>query len=287
MVSYTLVLFANSPATSVVGVFWISRRVLQGRKIVKQLELYEKYQDFYEYKFDELNLGYFEIPKNASTTFRTYLAEYYSTIPPYSANVEKTLLAFQSGGYDMNEFLSTRDEICHMDHIIVLYRHPVSRLKSAYMNIYYQNEESVHVVGDDFIKKPLSYFLDNIFEQKILLDSYADPTTDSHEIWVNHFLPQSWFVPKEIFKRDNARFFNVNEMQEVRNFLKEITPNGFDFGDEKKYNDTEYDKSLLDVDDSIIQEWWRKRFPRDFDFYYKCVEKQRLFNKRGKNDKTS
>lgn len=234
-----------------------------------KIELIESYN----YIFKELNLGYFEIPKNASSSFRISLSKYYKRKAPYNANPIKTFDRFSSG--DLPEFTATTDEILSMDNIIVLYRHPVHRIKSAYNNIYFAKDAKNHLPKKS-LNKTFRGFLEDVLIQEILTYEHIG----SEIVWHNHFMPQSWFIPKEVWKNKNVSYFNINDMSQVFEYLKKLSNNGFDFSEKLHYNSSTYDKNLYDMTDEEIWNWWKKEFPHDVDFYFKCVEAQRLKNKR-------
>lgn len=238
---------------------------------MKQIEI--DMIESYNFVFKELNLGYFEIPKNASTSFRINLSQFYSKIPPYLNDHIKTYAKFSSG--DLPEFAATTNEILSMDNIIVLYRHPVDRIKSAYNNIYNAEDARNHLPKSS-LNKSFSVFLKDILVQELLTYEHIR----FQILWHNHFMPQSWFIPNEVWKNKNVSYFNINDMSQVFAYLKELTNNTFDFGDNMHYNSSTYDKNLYDMTDEEIWDWWNKEFPKDVSFYFKCVEAQRLKNKR-------
>jgi hypothetical protein len=235
--------------------------------------------EYYNFLFKELNLGYFEIPKNASSSFRICLSKFYSNLPKYSKNIIKTYERFSSG--DLPEFMATANEILSMDNIIILYRHPIDRIKSAYNNIYIGEDARNHLPKSS-LNKSFSVFLKDILVQEIL--NYEH--TSKQNIWHNHFMPQSWFIPKEVWTNKNVSYFNINDMSQVFAYLSGLTNNRFDFADNIHYNSSTYDENLHDMTDIEIWNWWNKEFPHDVSFYFKCVEAQRL-KIRGHNDKTS
>lgn len=219
----------------------------------------------YRYKFEKLNLGYFEIPKNSSTTFRHNVWMYYSSVDEKYNTPEMEELFLS--GYHENDF--SEKKVLESKYVMILYRNPVARIKSAYANIYLNNEDAYRCLPETKIHLPFKSFLETV-----LLDIiYNDDEYNECNIWGNHFKPQAWFVPREIFEHPRAQIFDSNDMKEVRKFLHDISQEQFDIVEEKKYNDTYYERILhmYDINDVQIMKWWQHHFPGDVNFYKKCV----------------
>ncbi len=203
--------------------------------------------------FPNLDLTYFEIPKNASSSTKHYL---------FSANRGfPNGVSFGLGHVSwFNLFPECRvgkdDPIPQRAMSLVLVRDPVMRIKSSYGNIFKgRMKETATFKG----------FLENYF-----VDYLNSPSTDAV---LNHFKPQYWFLPESVFSRDGVIILDVKNASRIKGIVEEKLNTEFvvDYG---RRNVSSKKDIEFDMNDDDIRKELMDLIPAEFDFFENALSKE-------------
>lgn len=153
----------------------------------------------YVWQFGLLNLTYFEIPKTGSSSTKTVLFRMnYGLQSDQELNIGGGQLARNfpdslAQSFNASDFL---------DRILVIYRDPVARAKSAYRSIF---------LGRQKMRGSLSEYFDRYFHEFI--------ASDASDGLLNHHKPMSWFFPTELLNDPRSVFIETSALINLPNLL--------------------------------------------------------------------
>jgi len=167
--------------------------------------IFEAPKSKYVWQFQKLNLTYFEIPKTGSSSTKTVLFRL-----NYGLTAEQEL---NIGGGQLAKFypdsrVKSFSQQDFLDRILIIYRDPIARVKSAYRSIF---------LGRQKMRGPLSEYFDKHFQ------SYISSAPDDGML--NHHKPMSWFFPGELLTDPRAVFLETSDLDDLPDIF------GFDLSD--------------------------------------------------------
>lgn len=211
-------------------------------------KIYESPKAKYTWNFPKLDITYFEIPKTGSSSVKTVLFRTnYNLDYSDELNIGGGKLAQRFPDSVVKNF-QERD---FSGRILIIYRDPIARLKSAYRSIF---------IGRQKMSGNLSEYFSTYFQTYI-----QSPASNG---LLNHHKPMSWFFPQELLQSARVKFVNTNELNNFSSIM------GFDIAPTKK-DDTSMphllnvNKSLGDIDmsDDEIRAALGAEFDDDFKLF--------------------
>lgn len=201
--------------------------------------------------FPRFRMTYFEIPKNGSSTVKKYLLTAHRQIP-----VDVT---FAIGQYTWKALFPevAVDDFANYKvrrHKLVVIRDPVSRIKSAYQNIWCQRMKNTETLKE---------FLEGPFIEQLKTPRQSTPP--------NHFKPQSWFLPDGLIDQQNVILVDTKELSSLPKILSESLGMELPLEMEKKNESNPKRFGTIDADDGFVREKLMAVAPEDFDLYAKTV----------------
>ena len=169
------------------------------KKVKNMQKIYSSPKTKYVWQFDRLNLTYFEIPKTGSSSTKTVLFRLnYELTEDQELNIGGGQLARNFPGSIVKSFNSTD----FLDQILIIYRDPIARVKSAYRSIF---------LGRQKLCGSLSEYFDKHFN--IFIES------DAENGLLNHHKPMSWFFPKELIDDSRSNFIRTSKLNSLPTLL--------------------------------------------------------------------
>jgi len=177
----------------------MSLEYLNSKKQIKRNKKLQKiYLDRrarYIWKFPSLGLSYCEIPKTGSSSTKTVLFRLnYKLESDYDLKIGGGQLARAFPDSVVKQFEA--DDF--LDRILIIYRDPIARVKSAYRSIF---------LG----RQGLSGTLSEYFEEHLL--GYLESETSNGLF--NHHKPMTWFFPKALLQDHRSIFVETADLNEL------------------------------------------------------------------------
>ncbi|MCF6273871.1 MAG: hypothetical protein L3J37_11920 [Rhodobacteraceae bacterium] len=203
----------------------------------------------YSWNFPRLDLTYFEIPKTGSSSVKTVLFRTnYRLDPEDTLNIGGGKLALR---FPESRLTGFAPEDC-LGRILVIYRDPVARAKSAYRSIF---------LGRQQMDAPLS-----VYFEKYLPAYLESPESDG---LLNHHKPMSWFFPQDLLNDPRVTFVETSDLNTLPEILDlEVVPLKKD--DTSMPHLLNVNKSLGDIDMTNAE--IRAAMGADFDDDFKLFE---------------
>lgn len=170
-------------------------------------KVYEDQKAHYIWKFPDLGLSYCEIPKTGSSSTKTVLFRLnYNLAPDDDLQIGGGQLArrFRDSmvnSYDVSDFL---------DRVLVIYRDPIARVKSAYRSIFLGRQKQTGSLSQYFDEHFISYL-------------ESEPGNGL----LNHHKPMSWFFPQFLINDPRTIFVetqDLNALPETLGLTMDIIP---------------------------------------------------------------
>ncbi len=167
--------------------------------------IYHHPKNKYSWNFPRLGITYFEIPKTGSSSVKTVLFRAnYQLAPDDTLDIGGGKLALRFPDSRVASF----DSESYLDRILIIYRDPISRVKSAYRSIFLGRQQMEGALSDYF---------------KTYLPGYlASPERDG---LLNHHKPMSWFFPAELLQDPRVVFVETAALNTLPEILDiEVVP---------------------------------------------------------------
>jgi hypothetical protein len=162
-------------------------------------KIYEDPKTKYAWNFPALGLSYFEIPKTGSSTVKTVLFRTnYKLAPENELNVGGGKLAQRFP----NSFLKKFGPDDLLDRVLIIYRDPIARAKSAYRSIF---------IGRQQMQGSLSEYFSDHFPAYL-----ESPENDG---LLNHHKPMTWFFPQALLDDPRTLFVETSELNTLPQIL--------------------------------------------------------------------
>lgn len=194
----------------------------------------------------ELDILFHEIPKNASSAAKHFFLTSNRGIPSHV----QFGLGHKTWFHLFPECrVPPTASIPKRQHSIFIFRDPVSRIKSAYLNIYKQRLK--HTEGfKHFLTLDLPVFLASGNENTVL----------------NHFKPQHWFLPEDILEQRNVVPIPIHDASKLKEFVEAKLGRPV-AGVFRSMNQSSPSGNLIELSDHDIQLALKSMIPDEFDFY--------------------
>lgn len=211
-------------------------------------KIYENPKSRYAWNFPELDITYFEIPKTGSSSTKTALfRSNYRLNSGDELNIGGGKLALRFPDSLLQSF-QPQDLL---NRILIIYRDPIARAKSAYRSIF---------LGRQKMQGSLSEYLNQHLSAYI-----QSPPTDG---MLNHHKPMTWFFPSELIDDPRTVFVNTENLAALPNTL------GFENSPTKKSGTNmphllNVNKSLgeIDMTDAEIRTTLGSNYEGDFNLF--------------------
>ena len=157
-------------------------------------KIYENGKLPYIWDFSNLDITYFEVPKTGSSSVKSVLFRL-----NYGLSSDDKI--HLGGGRLLKNYPQSVVKTFHsdtfMNRLLLIYRDPISRIKSAYRGIFLHRQQMEGSLSSFFI----DYF-DDYLE--------SDPTNNVF----THYKPMSWFFPDEILNDSRLIFVKTEGLSE-------------------------------------------------------------------------
>ncbi|MBL1435195.1 MAG: sulfotransferase family 2 domain-containing protein [Rhodobacteraceae bacterium] len=215
-------------------------------------KIYEDQRSRYIWNFQKLGLSYCEIPKTGSSSTKTVLfrlnydleAEYELQIG--GGQLARTFPASSVEKYEAKNFL---------DRILIIYRDPIARVKSAYRSIF---------LGRQGLTGSLSEYFDKHFQSFL----HSEPRNGL----LNHHKPMTWFFPNALLDDTRTIFVETSELNLLPSVL-DLNMDRISTKESKMPHLLNVNKKLgeIDMSDEEIKAALGSDFDRDFAMYEKLA----------------
>lgn len=203
----------------------------------------------YVIDFPNLDITYFEIPKTGSSSLKHYLMNHDLDLPlSHEFNLGHGYWESVYPQFRVRDFSSYRTRRT----LLVAVRDPVERIKSGYRDIY---RRQMGQAGS------LSVFM------RRLVSEYLD--TPPSETGLNHFKPQSWFVPGDVPTDPRTILIRTSKLKQLPEILQGRVKAPLDPAFPHA-NRGDPDVGEIDMSESEIKAALRAIEPRDFALYGKA-----------------
>ncbi len=210
--------------------------------------VFENKRTRYIWKFPDLGLSYCEIPKTGSSSTKSVLFRLNYKL---SAEDELKVGSGQLVSAFPNSVVRKYEADDFLNRVLIVYRDPVMRAKSAYRGIFLRRQGLLGTISE--------------YLEKYLPEYLASESTDG---LLNHHKPMTWFFPQFLIKDSRSIFIETSDL----NSLPERF--GFDMGQIPTKGETmphmlNMNKNLGDVDmsDDEIKAALGPDFDNDFMLY--------------------
>lgn len=213
-------------------------------------KIYENIKSRYSWNFPELDITYFEIPKTGSSSTKTALfRSNYRLDSGDELNIGGGKLALRFP----ESLLRSVQSKDFLNRILIIYRDPIARTKSAYRSIF---------LGRQKMQGSLSEYLNQYLSAYI----QSSPTDGM----LNHHKPMTWFFPSELVDDPRTVFVNTEDLDDLPDTL------GFENSPTSKGSNNmphllNVNKSFgeIDMTDGEIRSALGKSFDDDFRLFEK------------------
>ena len=213
-------------------------------------KIYEHPKTRYAWNFSNLGISYFEIPKTGSSSTKTVLFRLNYGL---AAEQELNIGGGQLSRNFPDSIVKNFDSKSLLNKILIIYRDPVSRAKSAYRSIF---------LGRQKMQGSLSEYFENYFPTYI-----SSPPEDG---LLNHHKPMSWFFPNYLLDDPRSIFVKTENLNSIPALL-ELRMEHIPTRESKMPHLLNVNKKIgeIDMTDAEVKVALGPSFDSDFEMYEK------------------